>query len=69
MRICIVTADSHLAGGLDSKETSWDAGASDSIPGLRRSPGGEHGNALEFLPGKSCTEKSLVGYSPWSHRV
>ena len=32
---------------LDSKEPSCNAGASDSIPGLRRSPGGEHGNPLE----------------------
>ena len=42
-----------------------------SIPGLRRSPGGGHGNPLW----DSCLEnphgqKSLVGYSPWeSQRV
>ena len=38
-----------------------------SIPGLGRSPGGEHGNPLQY----SCLEnphgwRSLVGYSPWS---
>ena len=37
-----------------------------SIPGLGRSPGGGHGNPLQY----SCLEnphgqRSLVGYSPW----
>ena len=36
------------------------------IPGLGRSPGGEHGNPLQ----SSCLEnpygqRSLAGYSPW----
>ena len=36
------------------------------IPGLGRSPGGGHGNPLQY----SCLEnphgqRSLVGYSPW----
>ena len=34
-----------------------------SIPGSRRSPGGEHGNPFQY----SCLEnprRSLVGYSP-----
>ena len=36
------------------------------IPGLGRSPGGEHSNPLQY----SCLEtprgqRSLVGYSPW----
>ena len=39
-----------------------------SIPGLGRSPGGGHGNPLQY----SCLENShaqrgLVGYSPWGH--
>ena len=38
------------------------------IPGLGRSPGGGHGNPLQY----SCVEnphghKSLVGYSPQDH--
>ena len=50
-------------GGSDSKEVG-DLG---SIPGLQRSPGGEHGNPLQY----SCLENShgessLAGYSPWS---
>ena len=38
-----------------------------SIPGLERSPGAGHGNALQY----SCLEnphgqRSLAGYSPWA---
>ena len=38
----------------------------DSIPGVDRSPGGGHGNSLQY----SCLEnphrdRSLAGYSPW----
>ena len=41
-----------------------------SIPGLGRSPGGGHGNPLQY----SCLEnphrqRSLAGYSPWCGRV
>ena len=40
-----------------------------SIPGLGRSPGGGHGNPLQY----SCLEtlhgqRSLVGYSPEGHK-
>ena len=40
-----------------------------SIPGLGRSPGGGHGNPLQY----SCLEnphgqRSLAGYSPWGHK-
>ena len=39
------------------------------IPELRISPGGGHGNPLQY----SCLEnphgqRSLVGYSPWGHK-
>ena len=39
------------------------------IPGLGRSPGGEHGNPLQY----SCLknphgQRSLAGYSPWDHK-
>ena len=40
-----------------------------SIPGFRRSPGGEHGNPPIFLPGDSHGQRNLVGYSPWGCRV
>ena len=40
-----------------------------SIPGLGRSPGGGHGNLLQY----SCLknphgQRSLAGYSPWGHK-
>ena len=43
-----------------------DPGDVGSIPGLGRSPGGGHGNPLQY----SCLEnphgqRSMVGYSPW----
>ena len=39
------------------------------IPGLGRSPGGGHGNLIQY----SCLEnpygqRSLAGYSPWCHK-
>ena len=42
------------------------ANTEDSIPGSGRSPGGWHGNPLQY----SCLEepngqRSLVGYDPW----
>ena len=53
-------------GGSDGKEFTCNVGDLGSITGLGRSPGGGHGNPLQF----SCLEnphgqKSLVGYSPW----
>ena len=46
-----------------------DVRVADSIPGLGRSSGGEHGNPLQY----SCLEnpheqKSLMGYSPWGRK-
>ena len=53
--------------GSDSEEFACNAGDLGSIPGLGGSPGGGHGNPLQY----SCLEnplrqRSLVGYSPWS---
>ena len=55
-----------LPGGSDGKESTCNAGDLGSIPGLGRSPGGRHGNSLQY----SCLEnphreRSLAGYSPW----
>ena len=54
-------------GGSDGKESACNAGdlGSIPIPGWGRSPGGGHGNPLQY----SCLEnphgqKSLAGYSP-----
>ena len=56
-------------GGSVSKESLCSAGDLGSIPGLGRSPGGEHGKPLE----NSCLEnphgqRSLVGCNPWGHK-
>ena len=53
----------NLLGG---KESTCQAGDPGLIPGSGRSPGGGHGNQLQY----SCLEnlhgqKSLVAYSPW----
>ena len=41
-----------------------------SISGLGRSPGGGNDKpTLVFLPGIFHGQGSVVGYSPWSHRV
>ena len=50
----------------DGKESACNARDLGLIPGLGRSPGGGHGNPLQY----SCLEnphrqRSLVGYSPW----
>ena len=63
----------NLAGGTpvisDSKESACNVGDVGSIPGLGRSPGGGHGNPLQY----SCLEnphgqRSLAGYSPRGHK-
>ena len=56
-------------GDSDSKESACNAGDLGSIPGLGRSPGGGHGNSLQY----SCLknphgQRSLTGYSPWGHK-
>ena len=38
------------------------------IPGSGRSPGRGHGNPLQYFPGESPGQRSLVGYSPWGHK-
>ena len=71
--ICLVLS-SYLVylrifpGGSDGKEPTSKAGNLGLISGLRRFPGGGHGNPLQY----SCLEnangqRSLAGYSPWVH--
>ena len=50
----------HFPDGSDGKESTYNAVDLGSIPGLGKSPGGEHGNPLQY----SCLE-SLEGYSTW----
>ena len=56
-------------GGSVGKEASCNWGDLGLVPGLGRSPGGGHGNPLQY----SCLEsphgqRSLVGYSPWGRK-
>ena len=56
-------------GGSDSKESTCNVGDLGSIPGFRRSPGGRHGNLLQY----PCLEnphgqRNLAGSSPWGHK-
>ena len=55
--------------GSDSKESACNAGDLGSIPASGRSPGGGHGNSLQY----SCLEKpqgqkSLVSYCLWGRK-
>ena len=66
MYICIYMG---FPGGLDGKESTCNVGDLGSIPGSGRSPGGGHGNPLQY----TCLEnphgqRSLEGYSPWGHK-
>ena len=59
----------RFPGDSDSKETTCNVGNLISIPGLGRSPGGGHGNPLQY----SCLEnprgqRSLVGDSSWGYK-
>ena len=53
-------------GGSDGKESTCKAGDLCLIPGLRRSPGGGHGNPLQYsCPKNPHGQRSLAGYNPW----
>ena len=59
----------YLYGSTSGKESTFNEGDVASIPGLRRSPGGGHGNSFQY----SCLENphgqwSLAGYSAWCHK-
>ena len=57
-----------FCGGSDSKESSCSVKDLGSIPGLGRSPGGGHGNPLQYsYLETSHGQRSLAGYSPWGH--
>ena len=62
--ICFV----ELPGGSVDKESTFnalDSGNTDSIPWLGRSPWRRKWQPTPiFLPGKSCGQRSLAGYSP-----
>ena len=55
-------------GGSDGKGSTCNVGDPGSIPGLGRSPGGEHGNPLKYSLENPHGQRSLAGYSPWGHK-
>ena len=63
---CSNAAD--FSGGSDRKASAYNAGDPGSIPGSGRSPGEGNGNPLQYLPGKSHGQRSLVGYSRGGHK-
>ena len=55
-----------FSGGSDGKESAYNAGDLGSIPGLERSPGGRHGNPLQYSGLENPHgQRSLVGCSMW----
>ena len=57
-------------GGSDGKESTCNAGYLGSIPGLGRSPGGGHGNPLQFLAWRTPWREEPGGWqSTGSQRV
>ena len=51
------------------KNTPAMGGDLGSITGLGRSPGGRHGNPLEYsCPENPHGQRSLAGYSPWGRK-
>ena len=53
-------------GGSDSEDSACNVGDLGSIPGLGISPGGGHGNPLQYSYLENPHgQRSLVGYSPW----
>ena len=57
--------DLGFPGGSDGKESACNAGDLDLIPGLGWSPGGGHGNPLQYSGQENPPGPwSLAGYSP-----
>ena len=56
-------------GSSAGKESACNAGDLSSIPVLGRSPGGRHGNPLQYsCPENPHGQRSLAGYSPWGRK-
>ena len=57
-------------GGSEGKESACNMGDLGSIPGLERSPGGGHGNPLQYSCLKNPVNRGAWrGHSPWGRRV
>ena len=67
---CICIRIVGFPGGSVVKNVPDNAGDIDSIPGLGKIPWRRKWQPTPvFLPGKCHKQRSLEGYSPWSHRV
>ena len=71
--VIIIIQDYYIEAGYPgssaSKESAYNVGDLGSIPGLGRTPGGGHGNPLQY----SCLEnphgqRSLAACSSWGHK-
>ena len=57
-------------GGSYDRESACNVGDLGSILGLGRSPGGRYGNPVQYSWQENpYRQRSLVGCSPWGHRV
>ena len=65
----IIILQCGLPWWLSGKESAANAGDTGLIPGLGRILWERKWQPSPvFLPGKSHIQRSLVGYSPWSHK-
>ena len=69
MHLYLGIVEGNFPGGSVSKESACNVEDLGLIPGLGRSPGGGHGNPLQY----SCLEnphgqRSLAGCSPWCYK-
>ena len=56
-------------GVSDGKESACNVGDLGLIPELGRSPGGGHGNPVQYsFLENPHGQRSLAGYSPWSYK-
>ena len=61
-----LTSIESVMPSLDGNKFACSAGDLGSIPRFGRSPGGGHGNALQYSsPGNPHGQRHLVVYSPW----
>ena len=71
MRFLMVTelCTMGFPGGSDGKESTCNVGDLGLIPGLGRSPGGGHGNPLQYSSfDNPHGRRSLMAYSPWGSK-
>ena len=69
VNLSISETSSGFPGDSDGKESACNKGNLGSIPGSGRSPGEGNNNPLQYsCLGEFHGQRSLAGYSPWSHK-